>query len=433
MIRTVYWFLIFVVFLGVYHIVYSNLTGNTFWITTGALLLAVSFLAFYFEKKPYRQQIRALSSMVASWRDNEFGISIHKPKAQELAELTNELNSVGDLLRRERQTLIQRELLLQTVIQNSPMAVLLCDHNDHIILANVAASQWFNEGGNLNGVSLTDVIQKLPEQLHAAVQELGDSICTIEGDFTESYHVSRSQFILNSQHHHLILIRQITRELNRQEVFVWKKIIRIMSHEINNSMAPVSSLSHTGRTLAERGNYEALKKVFDTIEERAHHLNDFIRGYARFAKLPNPEKKLTEIEPFLNSICQALECNYQLNSTSTAVEFDPGQIEQALINLVKNALEAGSEISDVSIHWQMQKNTWQLEVRDRGEGIQEGIINQALLPFYSTKRTGNGLGLALAREILEAHGGKIVLNKREGGGTCVVLSFPKRAVENVSL
>ncbi|TGD73559.1 ATP-binding protein [Mangrovimicrobium sediminis] len=395
------------------------------WILSLAWLVPVAVLAHWAESSPYRRQVRALSSMIAGWRDSDFALSIRSSNVPELQALTEELNSVGELLRRERHHLVQRELLLQTVIQASPMAVLLCDQSGRVVLSNVMANQWFGHGGRLAGHALEQIADQLPESLREALQQEGETLCSFGPEAApESYHVSRTRFDLNGQIHHLVLVREMTRELSRREAAVWKKVIRVMSHEINNSLAPISSLAHSGRQFAEQGDTQPLARVFDTIENRARHLDDFIAGYARFAKLSAPAIQRVEVEPFLASLCAPLDCRYALENPASHGSFDPAQIEQVLINLVKNALEAGSSAGEVSVHWVEEGGCPALQVRDRGQGMTAESMEKALLPFYSTKRSGTGLGLALAREILEAHDGSIALTPREGGGTQVSLRFP---------
>ena len=161
-----------------------------------------------------------------------------------------------------------------------------------------------------------------------------------------------------------------------------------------------------------------------TIGERARHLHGFIAGYASFAKLPAPQLASIEWKPFLDSL--ALHCKFTLASALPEQPgwFDAAQIEQVLINLVKNAHESGSPDDGVSLSLMVIGRDVRIEVADRGPGMSETVLAQALLPFYSTKRSGTGLGLALAREIVEAHGGRIALANREEGGLRVSLLLP---------
>jgi signal transduction histidine kinase len=217
----------------------------------------------------------------------------------------------------------------------------------------------------------------------------------------------------------------MTRELSRQEVATWKRVIRVISHELNNSLAPISSLAHSGAELARRGDTERLPGVFATIGERARHLHGFIAGYASFAKLPTPQPVSIEWQPFLESL--SLHCQYRLASPppERAGHFDAVQIEQVLINLIKNAHESGSADNEVTLSILEVGRELRIAVADRGPGMTETVLAQALLPFYSTKRSGTGLGLALAREIAEAHGGRVLLANREGGGLQVSLVLPQ--------
>lgn len=426
MIRLLLWLGLFAGALACHALLGLWLSGVALWLATAVALLPLALLASRLETTPYRQQLRALSSMIAGWRDSDFALSISPPRSAELRHLTNELNAVGTLLRRERHSLVQRELLLQTVIQSSPMAVMLCDGDGHIVLANLKARQWFGHHGQLEGRTLQQAGSALPADLQNALATEGENICTLgQEPELDTFHVSRTRFELNGQAHYLILVRPMTRELNRREAAVWKKVIRLMSHEINNSLAPISSLAHSGRSLASKHGVPALDRVFDTIESRARHLNEFIAGYARFAKLPPPHAEAVDLQEFLAPLCGALGCQLALPEAGQCGWFDPAQLEQVLINLVKNALEAGSEPGDISVHWLADPAGDVLEVRDRGQGMNADSMERALLPFYSTKRSGSGLGLALAREIMEAHAGRIDIRPRDGGGTVVSLCFER--------
>jgi signal transduction histidine kinase len=257
------------------------------------------------------------------------------------------------------------------------------------------------------------------------VAEGGDRLFTVALEREEeTFHLSMRHFKLQGRLHRLHLIRRLTRELSRQEVATWKKVIRVISHELNNSLAPISSLAHSGRVLAGKGDATRLRTVFDTIEDRARHLHGFIRGYAEFARLPQPRPERVAWDAFLDGL--ARHSPYGLTGTRPRQDgwFDRAQMEQVLINLLKNAHESGGPADGVELEASRRGDELRLEVRDRGSGMSETVLANALLPFYSTKRSGTGLGLALAREIVEAHGGRVSLANRVGGGLAVTLVLP---------
>ena len=245
-----------------------------------------------------------------------------------------------------------------------------------------------------------------------------------EDDAEEVYHLARRTFRLNGRAHELILLRQLTAELRRQEVQTWKKVIRVISHELNNSLAPVASLAHSGAELLRRGQPARLPEILGTIEERARHLEGFIRGYARFAKLPAPRLEPVHWREFVARLQSQIQFGVEGTLPEEPLRADLGQLEQALINLLKNAHESGSKAEDVKLAVRRGAGVVRIEVLDRGPGMSEAVLTNALVPFYSTKRSGTGLGLALAREIAEAHGGRIALGNRDGGGLSVALVLP---------
>jgi nitrogen fixation/metabolism regulation signal transduction histidine kinase len=392
----------------------------------GALMLALWIVAA--RHAPFAQQLRALASLIDSWRDSDFSTTIRLPEQPDLAELTRTLNAIGDVLRGERQRLVQRELLLDTVIQNTPTAVLLSDPHRRVVFGNTAARNLFGDGRPLEGGDLGQLIEALPAALRDALGTARDSLCTLPGaDGDETFHVSQRTFMLYGRPHELLLLRHMTRELSRQEVATWKTVIRVISHELNNSLAPITSLAHSGRQLAQRGDSERLGRVFDTIEERARHLEGFIHGYATFAKLPAPRLERVRWADFLGRLAEQVAVRVDPLPADAAADFDPAQLSQVLINLVKNAHESGGSAEAVELGLRRIGPDWRLDVRDRGSGMSDTVLRNALVPFYSTKRSGTGLGLALAREIIEAHGGRISLSNREGGGLLVSLWLPAGA------
>jgi nitrogen fixation/metabolism regulation signal transduction histidine kinase len=169
---------------------------------------------------------------------------------------------------------------------------------------------------------------------------------------------------------------------------------------------------------------ERLAEIFATIEERSNHLKAFIDGYARFAKLPQPNIEDVDWPEFLRALKQTVPFEFEGEWPERAGRFDPVQIEQVLINLFKNAQESGSAQADILLQVRSDSHGQIVRVLDRGTGMSEQVLKNALLPFYSTKQTGSGLGLPLCREIVEAHGGRINLANRRDGGLIVELSIP---------
>jgi nitrogen fixation/metabolism regulation signal transduction histidine kinase len=374
---------------------------------------------------PNRALFRALAGTVASYRDGDFSFGVRWDGGGDLGELVNAHNALGDALREQRLALVQRELLLDTMVQNTPVAMILVDPAQRIVLGNLAARKLLGDGKRLEGHHFDDILGHADPAVQDAFARGGDGMFSVGSEDDEDiYHLSRRNFRLNGRVHALILLRQLTAELRRQEVQTWKKVIRVISHELNNSLAPIASLAHSGAELLRREQYERLPSALATIEERARHLEGFIRDYARFAKLPAPRLAPVEWSRFIEQLRSQVEFSADLQPADGIARIDAAQLEQTLINLLKNAHESGSSPGEVRLTVRKLPQSWRIEVLDRGSGMNAAVLANALLPFYSTKRHGTGLGLALAREIAEAHGGRIALLNREGGGLCVALHLP---------
>ena len=387
----------------------------------GALVAAIIWRVLV----PMRALFRALAGTVASYRDGDFSFGITWDKASDLIELVDAHNALGTTLREQRLALVQRELLLDTMVQNTPVAMVLVDPSRRVVLGNLAARRMLGDGKRLEGRAFDDLVGDADPAVREAFARGGDGMFTVGSDDDEDiYHLSRRNFRLNGRIHELVLLRQLTAELRRQEVQTWKKVIRVISHELNNSLAPIASLAHSGTELLRRGQYERLPSALATIEERARHLEGFIRDYARFAKLPAPRLEPVEWQRFVAQLRTQVEFVTELHPADGIARVDAAQLEQALINLLKNAHESGTQASEVRLSVRRIADGWRIEVLDRGSGMNEAVLANALLPFYSTKRHGTGLGLALAREIAEAHGGRIALLNRDGGGLCVSMVLP---------
>ncbi len=369
---------------------------------------------------------RALGDGIASLKDRDFSVSVTNLTSDELGEVVDAYNGIGDRLRVERQSLYQRELMLDTVIQSTPLALVLTNDSDTVLYTNATARQLFAGGRKLEGERFARYLDDAPAPLQEAIHRGGDTLFTLElGGEPQVYHVSQRRFLLNAMPHRLLLLKQLTREINSQEVATWKKVIRVIAHELNNSLAPISSLAHSGRILAESPDPAQLHRVFATIEDRARHLAGFIDGYAQFAKLPQPRLAPVSWEVLIERLRVVAAFTLAGELPRRTASLDTAQLEQALINLLKNARESGSQPSDIELAVMATSGGFTIEVLDRGPGFSAGALENALVPFYSTKAAGTGLGLTLCREIVEAHGGRLRIANRDGGGAVVTLWLPE--------
>ncbi|MGI2173072.1 sensor histidine kinase [Shewanella ulleungensis] len=423
-------------------LVWLTLGDDTLWLAI-IVMLAVCYFCSMWLTRRLSESLQALEIGLLNFKDNDFSVSLHPYGEPQLDALVSLYNQASAKLRSERQFIYQRELMLDKVIQNSPNVMLLIDDSQRVIYANGAARHLFNQGVKVEGMLLPDLVVMLPDTLKAALSSEQEGLFSMGGSGVdgvdshsntdadssdvETWHISRGRFTQNNQQHHLILLKQLTKELNRQEVAVWKKVIRIISHELNNSVAPIASMVNSGKFLTQHLDDSKLQLIFDTIENRTTHLSQFISHYAQFAKLPLPQKTLIDWAKMTQQLAQQYPFKLLSPLPTMPIKLDAVQLEQVFINLLKNAHESGAEADTVSLMFEEVThpvNGLLVKIEDQGSGMSTEVLSQALLPFYSTKQSGTGIGLPLCREIIEAHGGRISMQNRVEGGLSVKVWLP---------
>lgn len=317
--------------------------------------------------------------------------------------------------------------LLRVVVEQAPMAVLAFGPTGKVSFSNEEARLLFAAGTPLEGQNFLRLLERAPAALRESLLRETDLIFTLETEHgQETFGLARRQIEHHGETETLLIVKELTAELERQELDVWKKVIRVINHELNNSLAPILSMAQTARVIVKQpGELSRLDLVFSTIEERAAHLSAFLAGYADFARLPRPRPQPVTWAVFLDGF-RALYPDVTIAEAPPGDGyFDPGQLQQVVINLLKNAREASDDSTGIELRVQTNDDgSASVIVADRGSGMSDETLKSALLPFFSTKERGTGLGLALAREIVEAHRGRLSLARREGGGIEVSCWLP---------
>lgn len=413
----------------------GDYTAKVFW--TLAALLVGCWLGFAFALQDrIVRPLQTISNLLAALREDDFSIRARgATHTDALGEVLSEVNALSETLREQRLGALEATVLLRTVMAEIDVAVFAFDDDERLRLVNRA-------GERLLAQPSERIIGRTAGQLllsECLVETNGDAINgaahtirkTFPGDTNRRWGVRHSAFRAHGRPHHLLVIADLSRPLREEESAAWQRLVRVLGHELNNSLAPIKSLAGSLATLLTREPRPAdwqddMKRGLAVVAARAESLTRFMDSYARLSRLPPPTLKPLDVDSLIRRVI-VLETRLNVElvpGPKLTIDADGDQLEQLLINLIRNAVDAATVTGGgVQIGW--SKNNSHVEVWVEDEGL--GLANTANLfvPFFTTKPQGSGIGLVLSRQIAEAHGGTLTLeNKRYGKGCEARLYLP---------
>lgn len=378
------------------------------------------------------QPLQTASNMLSALREGDFSLKASRVDGEDaLAQLFLEINLLNEVLAEHRMDAMEAHALMDKVIQEIDAAVLTFDPERRLTLANEPALKVL-------GIEREAIRRHYAAEfnLDKALESPANAIIPHPNpDRSGRFTVRKGTYRVGGVPHELLILIDVSRNLREEELQAWKRLIRVLGHELNNSMTPIRSLSESLRQIAQRPDPDAedrqdLLDGLGIIHQRADSLSRFINEYAKLAKLPPPHIRPVEIQPLVRRIASLFEgLSVRIdpeNSAAVTLRLDPDQIEQALLNLVKNAVEAAEQTHGaVTICWRTLGDLLVLHVEDTGPGIANP--DNLFIPFFSTKQGGSGIGLTLSRQIIEAHDGSLQLNNRaDTTGCCATVTLPLR-------
>ena len=385
------------------------MTGSRSWAVLG-VGLGGSLLVAWLQAARMQKRLFTVSSVLAAYRDGDFSIRARSGGPVQLRDVLGELNGLGDVLRSHRLGELEAWTLLRKVMAEVDVVVLAVDDDGIVRLANDAANRLL---GASVGVTIA--------ALGAEDLVTGDAPRIVPLAAGE-WELRRGAFRLAGEPQTLLVLSDVSRSLREKERDAWQKLIRVMSHEINNSLTPIASISQSLLALVDPARRDAdweedLAGGLGVIARRAEALGRFMNGYARLARLPPPRRTAVHVPSLVRKIV-ALETRTAVavaDGPDVTIELDADQIEQVLINLVKNAVEAAQATGGptVRIGWEEEPGALVLDIDDDGPGVSE--TKNLFVPFFTTKADGSGIGLVLSRQIVEAHEGQLTLGARPDG------------------
>jgi len=366
--------------------------------------------------------LQIIANLLAGLREGHYTMRARGDEVEDdLAAVLRELNALGDTLESQRIGAVEADALLRRVMEEIDLGVFAFDAGGILRLVN-------RTGERLLGHSAAQLIGRDAQALGLAETLTGPASRTLErifpGGSAGRWDVRRSSFRQEGRPHDLLVLADLSRALREEERQVWQRLVRVLSHEINNSLAPIKSLAGTMAHLLDRDPRPAdweedVRSGLAVINTRSDALTRFMSSYARLARLPPPVLGEMDVAAWVARVA-GLEDRLKirvLGGPAATIRADSDQLDQLLINLVRNAVEAARTTGgEVEVSWEVRDRTLDLRVRDEGPGL--ASTSNLFVPFFTTKPSGSGIGLVFSRQVAEAHGGTLSLGNRTDRTGC---------------
>jgi PAS domain S-box-containing protein len=388
--------------------------------------LTVLILSFYFGyafalRERVILPLQTLSNLLAALREGDYSIRARGAKHEDaLGEVIIEVNALGETLREQRLGALEATALLRTVMTEIDVAIFTFDDQERLRLVNRASERLLGQPAErLLGRSAEEL--GLGECLH------GEPARTLQFRLpggTGKWGMRRTPFRERGLPHQLVVVADLSRVLREEERQAWQRLIRVLGHELNNSLAPIKSMAGSLESLFTREPrpvdwQEDMRQGLKVIEARSESLSRFMEAYARLAKLPPPRLAPVQVGQWVSRVV-GLETRLNVAvrpGPEMAIQADGDQLEQLLINVMRNAVDAALETGGgVSVGWTRNDGYVEVWVEDEGPGLPN--TTNLFVPFFTTKPHGSGIGLVLSRQIAEAHGGTLSLENRHDARGC---------------
>ncbi len=366
--------------------------------------------------------LQTLSNLMSAFREGDYSIRVRRSRhADVLGHIFDDVNSLGDQLSSQRLRALDATNLLRKVMEEIDVAVFTFDENQHLALVNRA-------GADLLAQPPERLLGREASDLGLAEFLNGGTTRIVEWAFPGRmgrWGLKRTGFRERGLPHQMVVLTDLSQQLREEERKAWRRLLRVLGHELNNSLAPIKSMASTLERMLASGQSlpelrEDMERGLGVIAARAEALNRFMVAYSKLARLPEPSKRPVPVQELIHRVV-SLEHRRNVvveEGPAITIQADPDQLEQLLINLLRNAVDAmGERQGGVGISWYWDGFSVEVQIRDDGPGLPETA--NLFVPFFTTKPGGTGIGLALSRQIAEGHGGTLTLENRSDRQGCV--------------